>query len=90
MVNLFISIIGLLQQDLFTTFTIVSIKETTLGGNQWMDDMNRLKWESETNDVLQTEEHFSHPVEIKEGVINVLLQPFEIRTFIVEIAPRSL
>lgn len=52
--------------------------------------MNRLKWESETNDVLQTEEHFSHPVEIKEGVINVLLEPFEIRTFIVEIAPRYL
>ncbi|XP_071865397.1 lysosomal alpha-mannosidase II isoform X2 [Bombus fervidus] len=77
-------------QDLFTTFTIVSIKETTLGGNQWIDDVNRLKWESETNDVLKREEHFSHPVEIKEGVINVLLQPFEIRTFIVEIVPRYL
>ncbi|CAD1474134.1 unnamed protein product, partial [Heterotrigona itama] len=75
-------------QDLFATFTVVSIKETTLGGNQWIQDMNRLKWESETNDVFQMEDNLSHSVEMEGSVINVLLKPMEIRTFIVEIVPR--
>lgn len=74
-------------QDLFTTFTIVSVKETTLGGNQWFKDMNRLKWNAETNDILQLEEEYQ-PVEIKDGVINIILKPMEIRTFVLKIAPK--
>lgn len=58
-----------------------------MGGNQWMKDMDRLKWDSETNDILETEDLFSPPVEIKDGAINVLLKPMEIRTFIVKTAP---
>ncbi|XP_043527609.1 lysosomal alpha-mannosidase isoform X2 [Frieseomelitta varia] len=77
-------------QDLFATFTIVSIKETTLGGNQWIKDTNRLKWEPETNDIFQMEENLSHSVEMNGNVMNVLLKPMEIRTFIVEIVPRHL
>ena len=61
-----------------------------MGGNQWIKDMNRLKWESETNDIFQFEENLSHSVEMKESVINVLLKPMQIRTFIVEIVPRHL
>ncbi|XP_017767636.1 PREDICTED: lysosomal alpha-mannosidase-like isoform X2 [Eufriesea mexicana] len=77
-------------QDLFTTFTIVSIKETTLGGNQWYNDLNRLKWRSETNEVLEKEENISQPVEINSSAINVLLTPMEIRTFILTVTPKKL
>ncbi|XP_017796881.1 PREDICTED: lysosomal alpha-mannosidase-like [Habropoda laboriosa] len=76
-------------QDLFSTFTIVSAKETTLGANQWFNEMNRFKWKAETNDVDQGED-FSTPVEMKDGAINVVLKPMEIRTFILEIAPSNL
>lgn len=79
----------LLQQDLFKTFTIVSVKETTLGGNQWFKDMNRLKWDAETNDILYSEEQYQ-PVEIKDGIINIILKPMEIRTFILKIVPKRL
>lgn len=73
-------------KNLFSTFTILSIEETTLGGNQWLKDMDRMKWEAETNDVLQTDDDISiPPVEIGEGVMNVLLKPMDIRTFILKV-----
>ncbi|CAK9820569.1 Lysosomal alpha-mannosidase [Anthophora plagiata] len=72
-------------QDLFSTFTIVSVKEVTLGANQWFNEMNRLKWEIDSNDVPEDEERFSSPVEMKDGAINVSLTPMEIRTFILQI-----
>ncbi|XP_053988963.1 lysosomal alpha-mannosidase isoform X2 [Hylaeus volcanicus] len=77
-------------QDLFKTFTILSVEETTLGGNEWLEDTNRLKWEIETNDVLREKENIPQPVQTGEGVINVLLKPMEIRTFVIKTAPRNL
>lgn len=45
-----------------------------------------MKWEAETNDVLQTDDDISiPPVEIGEGVMNVLLKPMDIRTFILKV-----
>lgn len=38
-------------KDLFTGFQIVSLEETTLGGNQWLKDSNRLKFN--TNSTLE-------------------------------------
>ena len=64
-------------QDLFSTFTILSIEETTLGGNQWLKDMDRMKWEAETNDVLQSQATSTPVVEIGEGVTNVLLNQWK-------------
>ncbi|KZC06792.1 Lysosomal alpha-mannosidase, partial [Dufourea novaeangliae] len=75
-------------QDMFSTFTILSIEETTMGGNQWLKDMNRMKWHPETNDVLQERANTINEIQIEEGVINVLLRPMEIRTFIIKISPR--
>lgn len=70
------------HQDLFSTFTIESIKETTLGANQLLSENNPLKWETETNDILHDREENMQPVEVHDDVINVLLKPMEIRTFI--------
>ncbi|KAJ9591912.1 hypothetical protein L9F63_001514, partial [Diploptera punctata] len=33
-------------EDIFSTFTVTSSRLTTLGGNQWTEDQNRLVWSS--------------------------------------------
>ncbi|XP_012143157.2 lysosomal alpha-mannosidase II isoform X2 [Megachile rotundata] len=76
-------------QDLFTTFTITSIEETTLGGNQWLKDMDRLSFKAVNEDVLQKQTNLDVPVEINDGAINVVLNPMQIRTFIVGVEPKS-
>ncbi|XP_072745213.1 lysosomal alpha-mannosidase isoform X1 [Anoplolepis gracilipes] len=77
-------------QGLFSTFSIESIKETTLGANQLLSENNPLKWEPETNDIILDEEGKIQPVEVHDDVINVLLKPMEIRTFILKVHQRSL
>ncbi|XP_070524278.1 lysosomal alpha-mannosidase isoform X4 [Cardiocondyla obscurior] len=77
-------------QDLFSTFSIESIKETTLGANQLLNENKRMTWEQDTNDILQNEEENMQPVEFSDKVINVLLKPMEIRTFILKVKRRSL
>ncbi|XP_020290943.1 lysosomal alpha-mannosidase [Pseudomyrmex gracilis] len=72
-------------KDLFSTFTIESIKETTLGANQLLRENNPLEWETETNDILHDKEKNLQPVEVHDDVINVLLKPMEIRTFILTV-----
>ncbi|GAB1861211.1 Lysosomal alpha-mannosidase [Camponotus japonicus] len=77
-------------QDLFSTFLIESIKETTLGANQLLSENNRMEWEPETNEIILNEEDNVQPVEIHDNVVNVLLKPMEIRTFILKVNQRSL
>lgn len=77
-------------KDLFSTFDILSIEETTLGGNQWLKDVNRMQWQYDTNNVLQDQEENVQPVQIEGDVINVVLKPMEIRTFILKVSPRKL
>ncbi|XP_044001802.1 lysosomal alpha-mannosidase-like isoform X1 [Aphidius gifuensis] len=71
--------------DLFTDFDITSLRETSLGGNQWIESMNRFKWKSDNNDIEYDVNNTSvdQQVYIKNGVINVLLRAREIRTFII-------
>lgn len=76
-------------KDLFTSFTITSIRETTLGANQWLEDNNPLKWRPETNEIVPEPEMSFEPVKIQDGAINVLLKPMEIRTFILEVSYSS-
>ncbi|XP_043485751.1 lysosomal alpha-mannosidase isoform X1 [Polistes fuscatus] len=73
-------------KDLFALFKITSIRETTLGANQWLEDNNRFKWNSETNDILNDIKDTFKPIEIQEGAINIHLKPMEIRTFILEVS----
>lgn len=80
----------LFRQNLFSTFSIESIKETTLGANQWLNENNPLKWQSETNNILQDEEENMQPIEVYEDIINVFLKPMEIRTFILKVKERYL
>ncbi|XP_033224967.1 lysosomal alpha-mannosidase-like [Belonocnema kinseyi] len=75
-------------QDLFSTFTVASVFETTLGGNQWLEKKDRLKWTPEANEILENDSVLP-PESEKLDVVNVLLNPMEIRTFIVKLTPRQ-
>lgn len=74
-------------QDLFAPFTVTSVRETTLGGNQWIEEMNRLKWDIETNEVNKSSfESPATPILVGENFINVLMKPMEIRTFVINVS----
>jgi len=76
-------------QNLFSTFTIESIKETTLGANQLLSENNPMKWQPDTNEI-EIEEENRQTVKKIDDVINVLLKPMEIRTFILKVKRKSL
>lgn len=71
-------------------FSIVSVKETTLGANQLLSENKPMKWQPETNDIIQNEEESKQIVEVSDNVINVVLKPMEIRTFILKVNRKSL
>ena len=75
------------MQDLFSAFTVASVHETTLGGNQWLEEKDRLKWRPEANEILGNDSVVPLQSEDKDGM-NVLLKPMQIRTFIVKLKLR--
>ncbi|XP_050094316.1 lysosomal alpha-mannosidase-like [Anopheles aquasalis] len=65
--------------DLFQGYQIISIRETTLAGNQWMDDVQRLVYggsKAKQNGANGTEK--SHPTPYQ-----IVLNPMQIRTYVV-------
>ncbi|GAB1599975.1 lysosomal alpha-mannosidase-like [Argonauta hians] len=62
-------------------YNISGIKEMTLGGNIELKDINRLKWESDTQNSMEDEYADRKPI---DGTL-VVLKPMEIRTFMVKI-----
>lgn len=49
-----------------------------------------MKWEPETNDIIIDKEENIQPVEVHGDMIHVLLNPMEIRTFILKVVRKSL
>ncbi|XP_033225298.1 lysosomal alpha-mannosidase-like [Belonocnema kinseyi] len=72
-------------QDLFSAFTITSVRETTLGGNQWLEDNDRLKWFSDEDFVVGKNYTFK-PI-VSQNQMEVVLMPMQIRTFILDVLP---
>jgi lysosomal alpha-mannosidase len=70
-------------KGLFSVFDIVSAKETTLGGNRWLEKVKRMDWAVESNDI---DLHQDYEVLRLDDDFNVTLNPMQIRTFIVEVA----
>jgi len=69
--------------------TISFIKETTLGGNQWKEDREALQWkikgEKEEDLEWKINEKSFQSKKVEESVLeNIVLEPLEIRTFIIE------
>ena len=71
------------NQELLSGLNVDSARETTLGGNQWLDDVHRLKWQSETNEVIKNDEESSFAPSKSDGKLIVRLEAMQIRTFIV-------
>ncbi|XP_063975684.1 lysosomal alpha-mannosidase-like [Diachasmimorpha longicaudata] len=71
--------------DLFANLVIKEVRETTLGANQWIEDMHRLKWVIHTNEVHEELEKQNGTLPVVNGTMVVLLRPMEIRTFIISI-----
>ncbi|XP_049791934.1 lysosomal alpha-mannosidase-like [Schistocerca nitens] len=69
-------------EALFTPFDVSSIRETTLGANQWLEDNTRLIWTDETGTASSTRQP-------TDDIPNVVLEPMQIRTFIIEINRQS-
>ena len=68
---------------MFSAFTVTSVDETTLGGNDWIEENKRLKWTLEENN-----NSFNTMRSNKDtDDIIVSLMPMQIRTFIVYISP---
>lgn len=77
-----------LFQDLFKPFSIVLARETTLGGNQWLSESHRFKWQSESNDINSTlEDDDDSPLSSEEDkdALTITLGPMQIRTFIIDV-----
>ncbi|XP_050302527.1 lysosomal alpha-mannosidase-like isoform X2 [Anthonomus grandis grandis] len=74
--------------DLFSTFLVKSIKETTLGGNQWLEDNQRLNFKS----LYQLDDLDFQMLKHSGGYLestSITLEPMEIRTFIIEVTINS-
>ncbi|KAF7265915.1 hypothetical protein GWI33_020660 [Rhynchophorus ferrugineus] len=72
-------------KELFTTFKINSIRETTLGGNQWLEENRRLSFRSTDQDDGNQETVNSEAKTLLSDLV-VLLQPMQIRTFVLYIS----
>lgn len=82
-------------QDMFHLFDIISIRETTLSANQWLEKVERLEFTAETDnksnisasqDKLNEEnpKMESNLYNLSKESFQIILNPMEIRTFIVE------
>ncbi|KDR11229.1 lysosomal alpha-mannosidase isoform X2 [Zootermopsis nevadensis] len=71
-------------KNLFKPFSIVMARETTLGGNQWLSESHRFKWQSE-NDINFTLEDDEDSSKEDKDALTITLGPMQIRTFIIEV-----
>lgn len=89
--HIVISSVDVVLQDLFTKFSVVSLRETILGGNQWLSENTKLEW-SVQNDSSEdpgppqptaSPDDRHKPLDLK----HIVLTPMQIRTFVAEITP---
>lgn len=72
---------------MFTKFRIVSLKETILGGNQWLSENSKLTWTTANNGSRDRDQP-TQTVADKKLVLDpkhIMLTPMQIRTFVAEI-----
>ncbi|XP_010327778.2 lysosomal alpha-mannosidase isoform X5 [Saimiri boliviensis] len=71
-------------RDLFSTFTITRLQETTLVANQLREAASRLKWTTNTGGAL-VRGPAPHQTPYQLDPANITLQPMEIRTFLASV-----
>lgn len=69
-------------QDILSPFKILRLRETTLGGNHWLSQSERLEWKTESNSIEMVDEDL-----IAQGETDfvVKLSPMQIRTFVIDV-----
>lgn len=73
-------------EDAFSKFSITSVRETTLGANQWKEDSTRLKFFA---DPVPVPEETSQQIPARSSDDRaIVLNPMEIRTFVIEMDPK--
>jgi hypothetical protein len=73
---------------MFTAFDIVEARETTLGGNQWYEESSRFDWDVDTNEIVPPQRNRRNEAPTSSNGFRVILQPMQIRTFIIQISPK--
>ncbi|XP_078036305.1 lysosomal alpha-mannosidase II isoform X1 [Augochlora pura] len=68
-------------QGLLANYSILTVREATLGANKWLSQMNRLQWKAYSNQIVEELEKSTFSV--VEDKIIVRLNPMEIRTYII-------
>ena len=66
--------------EMFSRLEVTAVRETGLAGNVWLDQMDRLQWSKETNQIGQSRAGPPQP----PGWA-VTLNPMEIRSFVLHI-----
>lgn len=77
-----VSLSGLLSNEGYGLGRVTAVKETTLGANQWKDQVDRLQWTSEDSTKNRPKKE-KYSIEAPE--FEITLNPFEIRSFIITI-----
>lgn len=65
-------------QDVFRTFEIASIRETTLAGNQWLEDVKRLNFTAKTealNEISNTSTEQSDTMQAEKSISKINPHP---------------
>lgn len=70
-------------QEIFKPFSITWVRETSLGANQWLDEVSRLVWKKEDNQVDNNETISKTKT---QDLPSVSLSPMAIKTFIIEVS----
>ena len=72
-------------EKLFKAFEISKVEEVTLGANLAKEELERLEW-NVVNEVPSTQ--IRRPQMTPENGWSLTLQPFQIRTFIINLTPK--
>lgn len=80
-----------LQSVFGDLFTIEDMRETNLSGNQWLENVKRMKFRTE-GDLLKndhSETSFSSTNTDKSNNFTITLKPLQIRTFVVSATTKN-
>lgn len=81
--------VSLNLRNVFTMFDMISIRETTLAANQWLDESKRLLFNTDNNDTNKINTDSKNDSQPNDDRFEISLKPMEIRTFIAEFKWRT-
>lgn len=71
-------------KDRFRSFDILSMRETMLAANRWLDETSRLKFKTKTSENTENQKTTKRSTRIDDN-LSISLKPMEIRTFVANV-----